>query len=165
MVEPLGGRGSRRYEVLRVAFEDHYAALVRYCGLLAGRADVAEDLAMDTFVRSAERLDGVNPDATGLYLRRAATNLWRNWIRRLSLERRARVSAPDETSVRHEDIDTLWEAVQRLPDRQRACIVLRYYEDLSERDTAAVLGCAVGTVKSHTSRALSRLRKEIGDVD
>jgi RNA polymerase sigma factor (sigma-70 family) len=55
--------------------------------------------------------------------------------------------------------------VRKLPSGQRACLVLRYYEDLSERATAEVLGCSIGSVKSQTSRALAKLRKELKDED
>jgi len=59
--------------------------------------------------------------------------------------------------------DELWRALQQLPHRQRAAIVLRFYEDLSEGETARVLGCAVGTVKSSVARGLRRLREEMVD--
>jgi len=58
------------------------------------------------------------------------------------------------------DRAVLRSAVLRLPRRQRACVVLRYYEDLPEREVASLLACSIGTVKSQTSRALARLRKE-----
>ena len=57
--------------------------------------------------------------------------------------------------------DWLWSALQELPARQRAAIVLRYYEDLTEAQTAEALGCAVGTVKSQVSAGLSTLRKTL----
>ena len=73
------------------------------------------------------------------------------------------------SSVRDDEVienrETLWGAIRRLPVRQRACVVLRYYEGLTEKETAEVLGCSVGTVKSQTSRALSHLRKELSDED
>ena len=58
--------------------------------------------------------------------------------------------------------DALWEQVRSLPPRQRAALVLRYYEDLSEADTAALMGCSVGTVKSQVSAALGKLRNQVG---
>lgn len=64
---------------------------------------------------------------------------------------------PAEQQVLH---DAMWRAVMRLPDRQRAMVVLRYYEDLSEAQTAEVLGVSVGTVKSAVSRALGKLRED-----
>jgi RNA polymerase sigma factor (sigma-70 family) len=60
-----------------------------------------------------------------------------------------------------EERDAVWQAILRLPARQRACLVLRYYEELTEQETADILRCSVGTVKSQTSRALSRLRREL----
>ncbi|MEW2548896.1 SigE family RNA polymerase sigma factor [Streptomyces sp. NPDC047002] len=72
---------------------------------------------------------------------------------------RAQGGAPDvaERQVLH---DAMWRAVTRLPDRQRAMVVLRYYEDLSEAQTAEVMGVSVGTVKSAVSRALAKLRED-----
>jgi RNA polymerase sigma factor (sigma-70 family) len=61
--------------------------------------------------------------------------------------------------------DALWTAVRILPERQRAVVVLRYYEQLSERETADALGISAGTVKSQASRALDTLRARLGDRD
>jgi RNA polymerase sigma factor (sigma-70 family) len=55
----------------------------------------------------------------------------------------------------------MWRVVQRLPTKQRAAVVLRYYEDLSEADTAAILGCSIGNVKSQTSRAIAAMRAAV----
>jgi RNA polymerase sigma-70 factor (sigma-E family) len=152
---------------LRHVFEAHYPGLVRFCTLVSGDPHVAEDLAQEAFVRAADRLDGVDRERVGAYLRRAAVNIWRNRLRRMAVERRARArsSEPPPDRPSPEERDVLWHAVRRLPAGQRACLVLRYYEDLSERETAEVLGCSPGTVKSQTSRALARLRKELTDED
>jgi RNA polymerase sigma factor (sigma-70 family) len=115
------------------------------------------------------KIASLETDEVGPYLRRVAINVWRSHLRRLAVEIRARAlegggEARDAPDVEQRD-DALWQAVCGLPDRQRACVVLRYYEDLSERDIAELLGCSVGTVKSHTSRALAKLRKEFGHGD
>jgi RNA polymerase sigma-70 factor (sigma-E family) len=152
---------------LRDAFETHYPGLVRFCALMSGDAHVAEDLAQEAFVRVSERFERADVANVGAYLRRTALNVWKNRLRRLMVERRARARRPDlppEPSST-EDRDLLWSAVRRLPAGQRACLALRFYEDLSERETAEVLGCSIGTVKSQTSRALARLRKELSDED
>jgi RNA polymerase sigma-70 factor (sigma-E family) len=152
---------------LRQAYETHYLGLVRFCVLVSGDAHVAEDLAQEAFVRVAERIDRVDAAKMGAYLRRTAVNVWRNRLRRMAVERRARGrrldQAPEPSPA--EDRDVLWAAVRRLPPGQRACLALRFYEDLSERETAEVLGCSIGTVKSQTSRALAKLRKELSDED
>lgn len=152
---------------LRRAFEQHYARLFRLCLLLSGHRERAEDVAQEAFVRAASRLETLPPDEAGPYLRTTALNVWRNRMRRRALERRTPWRSVSRTTDSPEaDVDKreqLWPAVLRLPVRQRACVVLRYYEDLSERETARILGCSVGTVKSQTSRALTRLRRELGD--
>jgi RNA polymerase sigma-70 factor (sigma-E family) len=63
------------------------------------------------------------------------------------------------------DRDAVWSAVRALPPRQRAVVVLRYYEDLSEAEIAHALGCSRGTVKSQASNALATLRRTVGDLD
>lgn len=152
-------------EGLRRAFEEHYARLFRLCLLLSGHRELAEDIAQDAFVRTAARLETLPPPEVAPYLRTTAVNLWRNRMRRRALERRSlwrfvsRASEPPNAVV--DERERLWPAVLRLPPRQRACVVLRYYEDLSEQETAAILDCSVGTVKSQTSRALARLRQRI----
>jgi RNA polymerase sigma factor (sigma-70 family) len=67
----------------------------------------------------------------------------------------------EDAAERLSDRDELWTALAAIPPRMRAVLVLRFYEDLSEADTAAALDCSVGTVKSQTSRALAKLRKTL----
>ena len=121
----------------------------------------------EAFVRAATALPRLSDEETGPYLRTVALNVWRNRLRRLLLERRIRMPwltmSHDEQSF--EERDAMWRAMRRLPPRQRACLVLRYYEDLSERETATVLRCSIGTVKSLSSRGLERLRREMPGVD
>lgn len=144
--------------------EARQPGLLRTAYLLAGDRHTAEDLVQVAFaklylawdkVQQRESLDG--------YVRRILINehnsLWRRaWKKR---EYAAEV-LPDRA---HHDVydeghsDELWAAVQTLPRRARAVVVLRYYEELSEAETAAALGISVGTVKSQTSRAVAALRE------
>jgi RNA polymerase sigma-70 factor (sigma-E family) len=150
-------------EALQAAFERHYVRLLRLSILLVGSREAGEDLVQEAFIRAAPRLGQLGPAEVGPYLRATTLNLWKNRLRRAAVERRHRSSTRTEAygEVALEDRQAIWRVVQQLPDRQRACIVLRYYEDLSEREVAEVLGCSVGAVKSHSSRAIARLRKEL----
>ena len=152
-------------ERLRVAFERHYESLVRMCTGLCLRSDLAEDIVQEAFVRVLPKLDQISDEAIGAYLRASVVNLWKNRIRRLSIERRhldrANLPTPHGEDVHLDDRDWIWRLLSLLPDRQRACVVLRFYEDLPEREVARILGCSVGTVKSHTSRALRRLEEMV----
>jgi RNA polymerase sigma factor (sigma-70 family) len=144
---------------LRAAYERHAEALLRLAVLLSTRQDDGEDLVQDVFLSAAERIPQLPEDAWLPYLRAAVVNRWKNARRRDALERKvAAESLP--VSVGREDDLAMWAAISNLPRRQRACLVLRYYEDLTIEDTAALLGCSTGTVKSQSSRALARLARE-----
>jgi RNA polymerase sigma factor (sigma-70 family) len=151
-----GGRPDAVEELHRLRFAD----AVRLAHLLSGDASVAEDLAQEAFVRVRERLDGV--DAPWAYLRAAVVNACRSHHRsrgREAVRLRLRlVGAATESQLGARE---LLDAVDALPYRQKAVIVLRYYEDLSEHDIARALGCRPGTVKSLASRALQHLAKEV----
>jgi RNA polymerase sigma-70 factor (sigma-E family) len=147
----------------------HADAAVRLAYLLTGDRALAEDLAQDAFVRLAGRLVHLrDPGAFDAYLRTTIVNLSHSHFRRKKVERayldRVR-SAPapvgTDATGRYEERQELWDALGRLSRRQRAAIVLRFYEDLPETEVAQVLGCAPGTVKSLVSRGLERLRTEI----
>jgi DNA-directed RNA polymerase specialized sigma24 family protein len=92
------------------------------------------------------------------------TSWWRRaWRHREFLDGDSRRHDPPGPADQVPDRD-LWAVVQSLPPRQRAAVALRFYEDLSEAQTAAILGCSVGTVKSHTHRALATLRTRLQEV-
>ncbi len=144
---------------LRVAYERHAAGLLRLAVLLSTRQGDGEDLVHDVFVSAADRIPELPEDAWLPYLRAAVVNRWKNARRRAVLERSIRAE-PLPVSVGREDDLAMWAAISNLPRRQRACLVLRYYEDLTIEDTATLLGCSPGTVKSQSSRALARLARE-----
>ena len=148
-------------DVLRAAFDLHYAALIRLCLALGEQPGDAEDIVQEAYVRAAPSLAQLQPGVIRAYLRRTALNIRHDRRRRV-----ARIRLPHgRDAVDHAGVidqhEVLWDALSRLPDRQRACLVLRFYEDLPEREIAELLGCSVGTVKSHTHRGLTRLRQEV----
>jgi RNA polymerase sigma-70 factor (sigma-E family) len=153
----------RRHDRLRIAYERHQVALLRLCCALTGSRMAGEDLVQDSFVRVAPRIELLQDDDVWPYLRKVAINLWRDRLRRVLVEFRHLHSLvrrrPEEPAA--EINGAVWDALARLPSRQRTCVILRYYEDLPERDVAALLGCSIGTVKSQTSRGLDRLRREL----
>src|SRR5439155_27102619 len=130
---------------------------------------LAEDLVQDAFVKLAGRLVHLrDPGAFDAYLRRTVVNLANSHFRRKRLERaylkRERGGMQTEESLPDPGPrDELWEAMNRLSSRQRAAIVLRFYEDLSEQRVAEILNCRPGTVKSLVSRGRAILRGEITD--
>jgi RNA polymerase sigma-70 factor (sigma-E family) len=156
---------------LAALYARHAPRAGRLAYLLTGDADLAEDLAQEAFARLIARLGSIRDEAViAAYLRRSIVNLvrkhWRKARSERSYLRREGRNLATQATMGPDvaDQDELWRALQQLPHRQRAAIVLRFYEDLSEAETARVLGCAVGTVKSSVSRGLRRLQKEmIGD--
>lgn len=162
----IGERTNRIAELYAL----HAPRAGRVAYLLTGDPQLAEDLAQEAFVRLMGRLGSIRDDAViAAYLRRSIVNLARKHWRKLGTERgyvRSGGAGSTSTAEIQPDLDgrdELWRALGRLPYRQRAAIVLRFYEDLSERETARLLGCAVGTVKSSVSRGLQRMREEMVD--
>ncbi len=139
-------------------------ALLRTAVLLAGGREAGEDLLQAALERLLRRWRAIEGDPEG-YLRRTLYHLaaddWRQqqvWRKRLWLLRPgagADVDGTAEVDLR----DSLVRLLMQLPPRQRAVIVARYWEQLSEAESAQVLGCSVGTVKSAASRGLRRLRE------
>jgi RNA polymerase sigma-70 factor (sigma-E family) len=142
---------------------------LRTAVLLTGNWHTAEDLVQTCLAKLYwvwHRLDtGVDPDS---YLRRMLVNTQRSWWR-ARWRREAPVEVVPDPAVggdgqdRHALADTVRRALAALPARQRAVLVLRYFEDLPEAHVADLLGCSVGTVKTHTSRGIRRLRELLGD--
>ena len=136
-------------------------ALLRLAHLLTGSPEAAEDVVHDTFVACSTRWSTL--DSPEAYLRRAVVNQARSALRRLGSDRdkAARYSRHTPVPVGEPELDDTWALLRGLPERQRAALVLRFYEDLSEADIARLLGCRPGTVKSLIHRGLDKVRKEV----
>lgn len=128
--------------------------------MLVGDAQLGEDLLQHVLARLAVRWHVVSQaDDLDAYVRRALINTAVSWRRRRSWYERPSAHASQEPQVEAVDYDdTLLRALRLLPPRQRAVVVLRHYADQSERQTAALLGCSVGTVKSQHAKGIGRLR-------
>lgn len=152
------------------AWDERWLALVRFAVLLTGDRSRADDLAADALARHLEAARWRTIDDPDAYLRRCVVNaVTGGWRRRRTEARHAHeLEAPrvvgDGTGA-IDEADRVWRALLTLPERQRAALVLRFYEDRSEQDTAALLGIPVGTVKSTVARGLDRLRALLQDED
>jgi RNA polymerase sigma-70 factor (sigma-E family) len=142
-------------------------SLMRTAFLLTGEAHRAEDLVqaalMEVFRRWPRLRDRTDPVG---YARKTVVTTHLNLVRRLSWREVPVAGFPDVGVLGDEHDETvqrlaLRAALLQLPPRMRAVLVLRYFDDLSEQDTAAALGCSQGTVKSTASRGLARLRDEL----
>ncbi|MEH1097969.1 SigE family RNA polymerase sigma factor, partial [Micromonospora sp. CPCC 205561] len=143
------------------------SALLRTAYLLSGDWATAEDLLQTALTKTYlawKRLGGI--EAIEPYARRVMINTSTSWWRRRWHGERPTEVLPERAAVdeieQQLDRDLLWRHLSALPGRQRAVLVLRFYEDMSEAQTAAMLGISPGTVKSQTSRALGTLRRRMG---
>jgi RNA polymerase sigma-70 factor (sigma-E family) len=159
------GRQAARDADFAAYLQARQASVLRTAYLLSGDRHTAEDLTQTAFAKLYLAWDRVRDQGSiDGYLRRILVNehnsLWRRgWKRR----EHATDELPEPAPVLDEYDDgrgaALWQLVQTLPKKARAVLVLRYYEQLSEAETAEILGISVGTVKSQTSRALAALRE------
>jgi RNA polymerase sigma-70 factor (sigma-E family) len=148
--------------------------LLRLALMLSGGVHTAEDLVQSALTRAFRHRDRVlaaeRPEA---YLRTMVLNEFLSWRRLFSsretptqLIAEARdTSAESDPADRHAQRDAAWRLLARLPRRQRAVLVLRYYEDLTDDEIATLLGCSPGTVRSNASRALAALRAAVPALD
>lgn len=143
-------------------------ALLRWARAVAGDPHTAEDLVQASLVRVLPRWHELREEAAAdAYLRRTITRQYVSWQRRPSRRERPTDDVPEriasEGPAPYAD-GVLWALVLDLPAQQRATVALRFYEGLSVAETAAVLGCSTGTVKSNTSRGLATLRRLATDT-
>ncbi|MFF5264691.1 SigE family RNA polymerase sigma factor [Actinomadura viridis] len=167
---PMTAGDGETFELeFRRFFERHHRDLARLAYLMLGDPDSADDLAADALAAAWDRWDRVRRSRHPLaYVRRIVLNMCHSRIRSLVRERdrlaefgmtvREHADGPDVPAVL--DVRA---ALQRLPERKRACVVLRFGFDLSEKETARVLGVTVGTVKSQTSKGIAELQRALGD--
>jgi RNA polymerase sigma-70 factor (sigma-E family) len=160
----VAGQTSKDSRGLGELYERYAPAAVRLAFLLTGDRERSRDIAQDAFVRVAGRFRHLRfPDAFDSYLRRTVVNLCTSHFRRERVEREfldrerrrpVRTADPPDIGAR----DELMRALRALPVRQRAAVVLRYYEDLSEEGVADALGCSVFAARSLLARGMSTLR-------
>jgi RNA polymerase sigma-70 factor (sigma-E family) len=138
-------------------------ALLRTAYLLTGNLADAEDLVQSALAKTYFAWDRIEDrGALDGYVRRAIVNTHISWWRRRRVQEYPTDELPDQAVADHasnSDLhETLRQAINRLPDRMRAAVLLRYYDDMTEAEVAEVLGVTPGTVKSTVARAVARLR-------
>jgi RNA polymerase sigma-70 factor (sigma-E family) len=158
---------------VRHGFEEYVRArgdaLRRFAYLLCGDRHLGEDLVQEVLIKAYRRWSRIEADNPDAYLRTALVRSHVSWLRRRSSGERPRrdggpvaeVAAATDFTDRHAARDDLWARLDRLTRAQRAVLVLRYYEDLDDRQIAEVLRCATSTVRVHAARGLARLRADL----
>ncbi|HET6154670.1 MAG TPA: SigE family RNA polymerase sigma factor [Marmoricola sp.] len=147
--------------------EHSWPGLYRTAYLLVGERDLAEDLVQTALAKTFVSWGRVRDRAAaGVYARTVLVNTASSWFRRRAWSREiASASLPDEPfQSEQDDRPTLVAALRTLPPRQRAVVVLRFFDDLSVQQTADALRISTGTVKSQTTHALNKLRVALGDA-
>ena len=165
----IGARSSTDADDKFVAFvKAHGRALARTATLITGDPVAGEDLLQTALAQTYARWRRCRDiDDLEQYVRVVLVRAHISWRRRMSSGEVTHDLDPEEhlgpdIAERLVDRRVLLQALRRLPPKQRAALVLRYFDDLSEAATAAALGCSQGSVKQHTSRGLARLRTLIG---
>lgn len=168
MVQTVAPLAVRNEVLLDSLYRTHAPTALRFALMLTGERELSEDLVQEAFVRVAAKLDTLRePDAFGAYLTRAVANLAKSHFRHQQVVARHERTVDVRSLVVHPvDVssDELLVALRRLPMRQRAAIVLRYYNDASHDDIARILDIPLGTVKSLLSRGLAKMREGIHDA-
>ncbi len=144
-------------------------AVLRFAGVLTADRALAEDVVQEVLIRASKNWDRIGQfERPELYVRKMVVNEYLSWRRRswrllpggsaTEIDNRVTPDHADRLAER----DALLAELGKLPRRQRAVLVLRYYEGLSDPEIADVLGCSPGTVRGYASRALAALRVDLG---
>jgi RNA polymerase sigma-70 factor (sigma-E family) len=140
-------------------------SLLRFGYVLTGDLHRGEELVQSALVTTYRRWKHLRLEEPHAYVRRAMinahTSLWRRHRRETPMPESFDLTARGAGPEHYDEVDLVLRALRVLPPRQRAVMVLRYYDDLSEAEIARALGCSPGTVKSQASRALKTLRREL----
>jgi RNA polymerase sigma-70 factor (sigma-E family) len=137
-------------------------ALLRYAMLLSGDREHARDLVQEVLARALVKWGRIGTiEEPYAYVRRMVTNEFLSWRRRRKLTTVPLDEAHEAATPEPDTPDDLRGLLGRLPGRQRAVLVMRYYEDLTDDEIATALGCRVGTVRGYASRGLAALRIEL----
>jgi RNA polymerase sigma-70 factor (sigma-E family) len=158
-------------EALTRLYTSQYRKLVRIAAMLLDDTGLSEEVVQDAYVRMHGAWSRIrDPKSAEAYLRTAVVNLARSRMRRrLVAQKHAPKPLPDAPSAEHGALESLERdrvvaALHSLPGRQRECLVLRYYADLSEAQIAEAMGISAGAVKSHASRGMAAMRARLQEA-
>ncbi len=163
-VPPQGGPADGGEE-FREYVHSRRRALLRSAYLLTGNLADAEDLVQAALAKTYQAWGRIEDrGALDGYVRRAMVNTHISWWRRRRVDEFPTDEIPDQPVADQfgtaELSDSLWRAINRLPERMRAAVVLRFFEDMTESEVSVILGVSLGTVKSTISRAVAKLRAD-----
>jgi len=150
----------------------HLSALLRYAAVLTGDRDLAQDIVQEVLARAHLKWSSIEQaDLPDRYVRKMIVNEFLSWRRRWArvlpfadVVPRPELGGAPDVATTHADRAALLAELSRLPRRQQAVLVLRYYEGLNDAEIAEVLGCRPGTVRGYASRALQALRIGVAAV-
>jgi RNA polymerase sigma-70 factor (sigma-E family) len=159
----VGNEPGGRDELIAVLYHRHRSELVRLALAMTGDIGLAEEITQEAFARLLLRWRTLRDQQSApAYLRRVVINEARaGWRRRQRRELQAMLAAgsPEVAEIDVVEHQAMLAALSQLPGGKRACVLLRFYADLSEAETAATLGVTVGTVKSQTAKGLRQLQR------
>jgi RNA polymerase sigma-70 factor (sigma-E family) len=162
-------RPEAREAVLEL-YSEHYSSLVRLAHLMAHDPSQAEDIVHEAFLKMYGAWRRIqDPEKALPYLRTTVANGARGRARRHLIALRHRPAAPanaaaaEDGALVRESQRAVVDALRELPTRQRQCLVLRHYEDLSESEIAGTLGISVGSVRTHVKRGSRALQRKLGE--
>jgi len=155
--------------VLFNVFTEHYPLLVKTIALITRDPPEAEDIVQEAFLRTYQSWERLrDPSHAPAYVRAVALNLARSRVRSLrsigqrgASDEQVRRAGPEEEAIVADTHAALLRALRSLPGRQRECLVLRYYDELSDREIGEALGVSPGAVKRHLFRGIRKLQKRM----